>query len=140
MRKGRLLVIVDDVRTSRFICNVARRLELSCLAIRTNGDLETAYQLSDPYVILLDPKPRVAKARNVLRKLAEQHADAAIILASNNSKRIHNLERIGDSLGLNMVGALPDIFDVDTLKRELVSIFQNLGLRTANLWQGEKKC
>ncbi|MEE8495123.1 MAG: hypothetical protein V3S21_01480, partial [Xanthomonadales bacterium] len=87
MQSGRLLVIVDDVRISRFIGNVAERLGLSCRAINTNDDLVIACKQSDPDVILLDPKPRATQVGNVLRKLAEQHVDAAIILASNNSKQ-----------------------------------------------------
>lgn len=140
MQRVRLLVTVDDLRISRFICNVAERLGLSCRAINTNDDLVTACKQSDPDVILLDTKSRVTQARNVLRKLAEQHVDAAIILASNNSKRIHKLEGIGDSLGLNMAGALPDVLDADTLKRELVSVFQSLGTRPTDRWQSEEKC
>lgn len=140
MQRVRLLVIVDDVRISRFICNVAERLGLSFRAIDTNDDLAIACKQSDPDVILLDPTPRVTRARNVLRTLAEQRVDAAIILASNNSKRIQKLGGYGDSLGLNMAGALPDVFDADTLKRELVSVLQSPGTRPADRWQSAEKC
>lgn len=126
MQGGKLLVIADDVRISRFIGNVARRLRLSFIGIDTNRDFVIACEQSGPDVILLAPKMRVTQARNVLHKLAEQNADAAIILAGNNSKRMHELRGIGASLGLNLAGALPDVFDADTLKRELVSVFQSL--------------
>ena len=126
MHGTKLLVIVDDERIARFINNVAQRLGWSCRGINTNGDLVTACKQFDPDVILLAPKTRLSQARNVLHKLAEQHVDAAIILAGSSSKRMHELQGIGASLGLNLVGALPEVFDADTLKRELVSIFQNL--------------
>ena len=133
-------MIVDDERISRFIGNVAGRLGLSYRGIESNGDLLTACEQSNPDVILLAPKTRVTLARNVIHKLAEQHTDAAIILAGKNSKQMHALHAVGASLGLNLVGALPDVFDADTLKRELVSVFQSLGTRFADLRQNEGKC
>jgi hypothetical protein len=65
----------------------------------------------------------------VLRKLAEQHTDAAIVLTSISLDQTEQLEDLGDSLDLNMAGALPDVFDADTLKQEFISIFQRVGQR-----------
>lgn len=140
MQTGRLLVIVDDVRISRFVGNVAERLGLSCRSINTNSDLVAACKQFDPEVILLAPEMRVTQAKNVLYKLAPQHVHAAIFIAGNNSKRMRELHGIGASLGLNLRGALPDVFDAETLKRELISVFQSLGNCSADPWQSEEKC
>ena len=63
----------------------------------------------------------------MLRKLAEQHADGAIVLTSVSPDQKEQLEDLGGSLGLNMAGVLPDVFDVDILKQKFISIFQRSG-------------
>ena len=120
-------MIVDDARVSRLICHVAERFDMSCLAINKNNDIKAALKNSRPNVILLDPEPHETQGRNVLRKLAEQHTDAAIVLTSISLGQTEQLEDLGDSLGLNMAGVLPDVFDMDILKQEFISIFQRVG-------------
>ncbi len=120
-------MIVDDARLSRLICHVAERFEMSCLAINKTDDIKAAVKESRPDVILLDPEPRETQGRNVLRKLAEQHTDAAIVLTSVSLDQTGQLEDLGDVLGLNMAGVLPDVFDADILKQEFISIFQRIG-------------
>lgn len=126
-------MIVDDARVSRLICRVAERFDMSCLAINKTDDISAAVKKSRPDVILLDPEPlldpelRETQGRNVLRKLAEQHTDAAIVLTSVSLDQTGQLEDLGDSLGLNMAGVLPDVFDVDILKQEFILIFQRVG-------------
>lgn len=127
MKLGRLLVIVDDARVSRLICHVAERFEMSCLAINKTDDISAAVKKSRPDVILLDPEPRETEGKNVLHKLAEQRSNAAIVLTSTILDQTGQLQEIGDSLGLNMAGVLPDVFDADTLKQEFISIFQRVG-------------
>ena len=127
MEHGRLLVIVDDARVSRLICHVAERFEMSCLAINKTDDIKAAVKKSRPEVILLDPEPSETQGRNVLRKLAEQNTDAAIVLTSGSLDQTGQLEDLGDALGLNMAGVLPDVFDADILKQEFISIFQRIG-------------
>jgi len=122
-------VIVDDARVSRLICHVAELFDMSCLAIKQTDDISAAYKTSRPDVILLDPEPSETQGRSVLRKLAEQHTEAAIVLTSASLEQAGQLEDLGDSLGLNMAGALPDVFDADTLKQEFISIFQRVGKR-----------
>ena len=126
-------MIVDDARVSRLICRFAERFDMSCLAINKTDDISAAVKKSRPDVILLDPEPlldpelRETQGRNVLRKLAEQHTDAAIVLTSVSLDQTGQLEDLGDSLGLNMAGVLPDVFDVDILKQKFILIFQRVG-------------
>ena len=127
MKQGRLLVIIDDARISRLICHVAERIDMSCFAIKKTDDVGVAYKKSRPDIILLDPEPFETQGRDVLRKLAEQHTDAVIILTSVSLDQTGLLEDMGDSLGLNVVGVLPDIFDADILKQKIDSVFQLIG-------------
>lgn len=125
-------MIEDDERISRFIGNVAERVKLSCLTTSKSSDIEDAVRKFDPDVVLLDPKPRVNLAEKVLRRLAALHTDAAIVLASANSKQISKLESVGNSLGLNMAGVLPEVLDAEILKQELISIFKQAGALSAH--------
>ena len=129
MKQGRLLVIIDDARVSRLICRVAKRFELPCLAIKKTDDISASYKKSRPDVILLDPDPCETKGRDVLRKLAEQNTDAAIVLTSVSANQTGQLENMSGSFGLNIVGVLPDVFDADILKQEFISIFQRADQR-----------
>ncbi len=122
-------MIIDDARVSRLICRVAKRFELPCLAIKKTDDISASYKKSKPDVILLDPEPCETQGRDVLRKLAEQHTDAAIVLTGVSGDQTGQLEDLGGSLGLKMAGVLPDVFDADTLKQEFISIFQRVGKR-----------
>lgn len=120
-------MIVDDARVSRFICHVAERLGMSCLAISKNSDIAASYKEAEPEVILLSINPQGLQRKKVMQQLAEQKTNAAIILAGIDSDQIRDLEIQGQSLGLNMAGALPDIFDTDMLKQKLISILQQFG-------------
>ncbi|MFQ5661279.1 MAG: hypothetical protein ACE5GZ_12710 [Gammaproteobacteria bacterium] len=120
-------MIEDDARVLRFICKVAERLGLSCFTTSNDGDIETACKQSAADVILLDPRPHTTLGEKVLRQLAGQQTIKAVVLASTDPDEIGQLEELGSALGLNMVGALPDVFDADTLKQKLGSIFKQAG-------------
>ena len=129
MKQGRLLVIVDDVRVSRLICHVAERFELSCLATSKADDINSVCRKYRPDVILLDPEPLETQGKNALTRLAKMHTNAAIVLTSASPDQAEQLEELGTSLGLNMVGVLPDVFDAEILRQEFISIFQRVGQR-----------
>jgi CheY-like chemotaxis protein len=122
MKQGRLLLIIDDARVSRLICRVAERFGMSYLAIKKTDDIDVAYKKSRPDIILLDPEPYETQGRDVLRKLAEQRTYAAIVMTNISPDHTGQLEGMGDSFDLNIVGALPDFFDADILKQKFNSI------------------
>ena len=122
-------MIVNDARVSRLICHVAERFDMSCLAISKSDDISAAYKVSAPDVILVDSDSYETQGRGVLHKLADQHTHAAIVLTNGSLDETGQLEDLGDSLGLNMAGILPDVFDAEILKEEFISIFQQIGLQ-----------
>lgn len=132
MKQGKLLVIVDDARVSRLICHVAERFEMSCLAINKTDDIKMAYKKSSPDVILLDPQPLQTQGINVLRTLAEEETHAAIVLTGASPDEAKQLTEMAGSLGLNMAGVLPDVFDAEILKQEFTTIFQRVGQQPAD--------
>ena len=120
-------MIVDDARVSRLICNVAERFDLACLAINKTDDIPATYEKFTPDVVLLDPEPLDSQGKNVLRKLAQRQTGAAIVMTSPNRDQTRHLEELSDSLGLNLVGVLPDVFDADTLTQQLSTILGQQG-------------
>jgi len=124
MKDKNMLVIVDDPRVSRMICHVAEQFNMSCLAVNKTDDINTAYTKSMPDVILLDPEPLAGQENNVLRTLAEQQTDAVIVMTNPKYSEIRQMQELGASLGLNMAGALPDVFDAEELKHKFISIIR----------------
>jgi len=120
-------VIVDDARVSRLICNVAERFDLACVAINKTDDIPATYEKFTPDVVLLDPDPLDSQGKTVLRKLAERQSDVAVVMTSPNLDQTQQLEDLSDSLGLNLVGVLPDVFDADTLTQQLSTILGQQG-------------
>ena len=120
-------MIEDDARVSRFICKVAERLGLSCFTSTNDSDIEAVCKQSSPDVILLAPRQNTNLGEMVLRQLAGQQTITAVVLASTDPDQINQLDDLGGTLGLNMAGALPDVFDADTLKQKLLSIFGQSG-------------
>lgn len=132
MKQGNLLVIVDDARVSRLICHVAERFDMSCLTINKSGDIGAACKEFSPDVILLDPEPLETQGVNALRTLAEVATNAAIVLTSASPDEAKQLAEMAESLGLNMVGVLPDVFDAEILKQEFNLIFQRVSQPAAD--------
>ena len=122
-------MIESDTRVSRLICHVAERSGMSCLGIKKADDICTAYKKSGPEVILQDPELCETQGRGVLCKLAEQHADASIVLTNVSPDQTGRLEDLGNSFGLNMAGGLPGVFDADILTQKFISIFQQIDRR-----------
>jgi len=131
MKQGEFLVILDDPRLSRLICHVADELHIACQAINKTDDIGETLDKTRPDVILLDLEHFDTQSKTVFQKLAEQHSEAAIILAHIQNDESEILQ-LGHSLGLNIVGSLPDVFDANILKQEFVSIFQKLDHRNTN--------
>ena len=127
MKDKNMLVIVDDPRVSRLICHVAKEFNMSCLAVNKTDDINTAYIKSMPDVILLDPEPLTGQENNVLNTLSEHQTDAVIVITHPKYGDIHQMEELGESLGLNIVGVLPDVFDVEELKHKFLSIIKGAG-------------
>jgi DNA-binding response OmpR family regulator len=126
MEQGKLLVIVEDARVLRLICHVAESLQMSCLGISRTDDIGKTYQQFRPDIILMDPELLESEEETVLHNLADQRANAAIILTNSTSDQTTQMKDLGNTLSLNMAGVLPAVFDADTLKQEFTSILKRI--------------
>lgn len=120
MVNNRVLIIDDDQRICRLIKRVADGLGINSLAIDNPEHFESAYLDFKPNVILMDLQMPKLDGVQLLRKLADQHSPAAILLASGMDKSvIETTMNLGKSLGLNMVGVLNKPMDIDHVKEIL---------------------
>jgi len=117
MSNNRVLIIDDDKRICRIIKRVADDLGVDSLAIDNPAEFESAYLRYEPNIILMDLQMPRLDGIELLRKLAEQHSEAAIILVSGMDRSVlETTDELGKSLGLNMVGVLNKPIDIDDLK------------------------
>jgi len=114
MSKNRVLIIDDDQRICRLIKRVADDLEIESFATDNPELFEPANLGFEPNIIFMDLQMPKLDGVELLRKLAEQHSKAAIILASGMDKSvIETTEELGKALGLNMSGFLQKPINID---------------------------
>ena len=131
MSANRVLIIDDDIRICRIIKRVADELGIESFAIDNPELFEPANLDFEPNVIFMDLQMPKLDGVELLRKLADQHSKAAIILVSGMDKSvIETTEELGKSLGLNMAGFLQKPIDIDKVKKYLEQHFEPASIRT----------
>ena len=114
MSKNRVLIIDDDQRICRLIKRVADDLGIESFATDNPELFEPANLGFEPNIIFMDLQMPKLDGVELLRKLAEQHSKAAIVLASGMDKSvIETTEELGKVLGLNMSGFLQKPINID---------------------------
>ena len=116
MIENRVLIIDDDQRICRIIKRVADDLGIESFAIDNPELFEATILDFQPNIIFMDLQMPRLDGVELLRKLADQHSEAAIILASGMDKSvIETTGELGNSLGLNMAGFLQKPIEIDTM-------------------------
>ncbi len=119
-RSKRLLIVDDDARVCRLVKRVSEGIGFHTFATDKPADFPIAYQGFRPDVIVLDLQMGQADGVELLRYLADQRADEAIVLMSGVDQRIiDTAARLGRSLGLNVVNVLNKPIDINVLRTEL---------------------
>ena len=131
MSANRVLISDDDIRICRIIKRVADELGIESFATDNPELFEPANLDFEPNVIFMDLQMPKLDGVELLRKLADQHSKAAIILTSGMDKSvIETTEKLGKSLGLNMAGFLQKPIDIDKVKKNLEQHFEPASIRT----------
>ena len=115
-----LVVIDDDDLVGQLVVEAAQQVGFSALAVQDFEALEVQVDSAEPDVMVLDLVLPNVDGIQVLRFLADRGCKAKIWLLSGfDPKVVQTAERLGVSLGLNIVGALNKPVSVTTLKEEL---------------------
>jgi len=119
-RSKRLLIVDDDARVCRLVKRVSEGIGFHTFATDKPTDFPIAYQGFRPDVIVLDLQMGQSDGVELLRYLADQRAEEAIVLMSGVDQRIiDTAARLGKSLGLNVVNVLHKPIDINVLRTEL---------------------
>jgi len=119
-RFRRLLIVDDDARVCRLVKRVSEGIGFNTFATDKPTDFPIAYQGFRPDVIVLDLQMGQSDGVELLRYLADQRAEEAIVLMSGVDQRIiDTAARLGKSLGLNVVNVLHKPIDINVLRTEL---------------------
>lgn len=119
-RSKRLLIVDDDARVCRLVKRVSEGVGFHTYHTDKPTDFHIAYQGFRPDVIVLDLQMGQSDGVELLRYLADQRAEEAIVLMSGVDQRIiDTAARLGKSLGLNLVKVLHKPIDINVLRTEL---------------------
>lgn len=137
---NRVLIIDDDPRICRIIKRVADDLEIESFATDNPELFEPANLGFEPNVIFMDLQMPKIDGVELLRKLAEQHSRAAIIIISGMDKSVlETAEELGKSLGLNMAGFLIKPIDIDKIQEILEQHFEPASIQAHKAIQVTKE-
>ncbi len=127
MRQPRLLVIDDEPALADFVAQVAS--ECGFTPIRTSDDREFRDVVVDkqPDVVALDLGMPGMDGVELLRFLAEADHRAPVLIISGFDRRVlESAFRLGEALGLTMIGPLEKPVRFQDLEQVLVEIRSSL--------------
>ena len=123
-----LLLIDDEPSVGRFLAHAAEECGYRALATVTSDSFRREYRLLRPDAIAIDLAMPGSDGVELLRFLAEEQCRAPILIISGFDRRVlESAMRLGEALGLNMVGPLAKPVRLD----ELESLLGSLGEREA---------
>jgi CheY-like chemotaxis protein len=126
MRQPRLLVIDDEPALADFVAHVAS--DCGFLPILTADDrgFRAAFRAEEPDILVLDLGMPVDGVE-LLRFLAAEDNRAPVLIISGFDRRVlESAFRLGEALGLQMLGPLEKPVRAEALERLLTEVRPNL--------------
>jgi DNA-binding response OmpR family regulator len=118
-----LLIIDDEPFVSRFLAHAAEECGYRALPTATADSFKREYRLLDPDAIALDLAMPGGDGVELLRFLAAEQCRAPVLIVSGFDRRVlESSMRLGDKLGLRMIGPLAKPILVAELQEVLGSI------------------
>lgn len=118
-----LLLIDDEPFVGRFLSHAAEECGYRALATATADSFKREYRLLQPDVIALDLAMPGGDGVELLRFLAAEQCKAPVLIVSGFDRRVlESSMRLGDKLGLNMIGPLAKPILVAELQEVLGSV------------------
>lgn len=107
MKPDIALIIDDDPEICEFISAVAKRCGFNSVVVKEPSKFRKEYRRCNPTVVVTDLQMPRFDGVEVLRFIAEEDTKAKIILLSGfDAKVIASAQKLGMSLGLEVLGAL----------------------------------
>jgi CheY-like chemotaxis protein len=127
MRQPRLLLIDDEPALAGFIAHVARDCGYDPVLTSTNEEFRSALLAERPDMIALDLGMPGMDGVELLRVLAEQDCRAPVLIISGFDRRVlESAFRLGEALGLTMVGPLEKPVRAGRLDKLLIEMRPSL--------------
>jgi DNA-binding response OmpR family regulator len=115
MPQPRLLLIDDEPALADYLANAARSCGFDPIITQRDEEFREAFIANDPQMVALDLGMPGMDGVELTRFLAEQKYRGPVLIVSGFDRRVlESAFRLGETLGLNMVGPVekPVRFDV----------------------------
>lgn len=120
----RLLVADDEPDICDIVAEVAEYLGFQVAAVHEATEFESVYRKHQPHVVVLDLNMPRVDGIELLRFIAGERHDTAVLLMSGVDRRtLASAERLGTTHGLRMLGALQKPIQITTLEEALTRAF-----------------
>jgi DNA-binding response OmpR family regulator len=127
MKQPRLLLIDDEPVLAEFVADVARDCGFDPVLTSTNEEFRSALLAERPDMIALDLGMPGMDGVELLRFLAEHDCRAPVLIISGFDRRVlESAFRLGEALGLDMVGPLEKPVRAEQLDRVLTEMRPSL--------------
>jgi DNA-binding response OmpR family regulator len=127
MEKPRLLVIDDEPALAEFVAAVADECGFETILARDYEAFHDAVRQGRPDMVALDLGMPGMDGVELLRFLAEQDSRAPVLIISGFDRRVLEAAfRLGEALGLSMLGPLEKPVRFRDLERVFTDIRENL--------------
>ena len=118
-----LLLIDDEPFVGRFLAHAAEECGYRALATATADSFRREYRLLEPDVIALDLAMPGGDGVELLRFLAAEQCKAPVLIVSGFDRRVlESSMRLGEKIGLDMIGPLAKPILVAELQAVLGSV------------------
>ena len=117
MTRPRLLLIDDEPQLAAFVANAARMCGFDPIATDRDDDFRECFIDDRPEMVALDLGMPGMDGVELLRFLADQSFGGPVLIISGFDRRVlESAFRLGEALGLKMVGPLEKPARLDTLE------------------------
>jgi CheY-like chemotaxis protein len=127
MKQPRLLLIDDEPTLADFVADVARDCGFDPVLTATDEQFRSALLAQRPDLIALDLGMPGMDGVELLRFLADQGCRAPVLIISGFDRRVlESAFRLGEALGLTMIGPLEKPVRAEALERLLTELRPSL--------------
>lgn len=107
MPRPRLLLIDDEPALAEFLASAAENCGFEPMMAAHEAEFKTSFRERRPHVVALDLGMPGADGVELIRFLAAENCSAPVLIVSGFDRRVlESAFRLGEALGLHMVGPL----------------------------------